>query len=72
VNVPPHDRAANLALWVLIAGCLVGWQLFTMFSKRLPTVAVVVQQARRFWVTRWIVLLAWIWLGWHLFVRTST
>jgi len=72
VNVLPHDRAANLALWVLIAACLVGWQLFTMFSKRLPTVAVVVQQARRFRATRWIVLLGWVWLGWHLFVRTST
>jgi hypothetical protein len=72
VTVPPHDRAANLALWVLIAGCLVGCQLFTMFSKRFPTVAVVFQQARRFWVTRWIVLFGWIWLGWHLFVRTST
>jgi hypothetical protein len=72
VNVPPHDRAANLALWVLIAACLVGWQLFTMFSKKLPTVAVVFQEARRFWVTRWFVLLGWVWLGWHLFVRTST
>jgi hypothetical protein len=72
VNVPPHDRAANLTLWVLIAGGLVGWQLFTMLSKRLPTIVVVFQYARRHWLTRWIVLLGWIWLGWHLFVRTST
>jgi hypothetical protein len=72
VNVPPHDRVANLVLWVLIAACLVGWQLFTMLSKRLPTVAIVFQQARRFWPTRWLVLLVWVWLGWHLFVRTST
>jgi hypothetical protein len=72
MNVPPHDRATNLALWVLIAGCLVGWHLITMLSKQLPSVAVVFQHARRLWVTRWIVLLGWVWLGWHLFVRTST
>src|SRR5262249_5578748 len=72
MNVPPDDRTANLALWVVIAAVLVGWQLFTMLFKRLPTVAVVFREARRFWLTRWFFLLGSVWLGWHLFVRTST
>lgn len=68
----PHSRAANLAIWVAMWVALFGWQAATVLSGRLPSIADVVRALRRWWLTRWVLLVGgWGWLGWHIFVRTS-
>jgi hypothetical protein len=54
----------------VIWAALVCWQAFAVRSCRFPSFGVLVRLLRRYWVTRWALLGAWAWLGWHLFVRT--
>ena len=70
-DVLPASRAANLALLAGTWMVLLGWQVVTVRSRRLPSFGDVVALVRRWRATRWALLLWWGWLGWHLFVRTS-
>jgi hypothetical protein len=65
---PPESRTFSLVAWVLTVGALIAWQLFTHFTAR-PSVGTISRTLRRGWVTRWVLLSAWAWLGWHTFVR---
>ena len=72
MNVPPEHRLANLSVWAIIWTALIGWQVLTLRSARWPSFGVLVKVLRHHWVTRWALLSAWAWLGWHLFARTHT
>lgn len=67
----PDDRTANLLVWAVVWSALLGWQAITARSADLPSIAVVVRLLRVTWLTRWALLLGWVWLGWHIFVRTT-
>lgn len=67
----PADRSENLIIWVVTWSALIAWQLFTARRSGLPSIIGVVELLRRFFVTRWLLLLGWGWFGWHLFVRTT-
>lgn len=71
MNPLPADRSANLLLWVVMWTCLFGWLAVSRAVDRLPTLGDLVRMARRYFFTRWLLLLWWAWLGWHLFVRTT-
>jgi hypothetical protein len=71
MNPLPHDFTANMLIWAVIWSALVGWQVVTARSRRLPSFAPLVVLVRRTLITRWALLAGWAWLGWHLFVRTS-
>lgn len=70
-GVLPNDRAANLAVYAVLWAVLIGWQVVTARSARLPSFGAVVRLARGWWITRWSLLFGWAWLGWHIFVRTN-
>lgn len=67
----PDDRTANLVLWVVLWSLILIWVLITTCSRRLPTFADLTRFVRRFWLLRWALLGFWIWLGWHLLIRTT-
>ncbi len=70
MNPLPANWTINVAIWAVVWSALLGWQLITARSPRLPSFGSMVRLARRWWVTRWALLLLWVWLGWHLFVDT--
>jgi hypothetical protein len=67
----PETRGANLVVWAVVWGCLVGFQLLTSVVDRLPSIVAVVRFLRRWWLGRCVLLFGWAWLGVHLFARTS-
>lgn len=68
----PGTRTANLWVWLALWSALVGWQLTCLALRpRLPTFGDVVSALMRFAPSRWVLLGAWCWLGWHVFVRGS-
>lgn len=71
VTFLPADRSANLVLWVVVWSLVLLWVVVTARSPALPNLVDLVRFVRRFWLLRWALLAFWIWLGWHLFVRTT-
>jgi hypothetical protein len=69
-DLPPADRATNLVIWVVLWGLFAAWTAFTRHRHDLPSFGVLVALVRQHRGARWTLLVAWAWLGWHLFVRT--
>lgn len=67
----PDTRTANLIVWAVVWALLLGWQAITSKMPSMPTIAAVAGLLRATWPTRWLLLAGWIWLGWHIFVRTT-
>jgi hypothetical protein len=64
------DRHATLIVWAVLGGAVVVCQLVAMMSKgRLPGLGAVVGRATTHRVGRYVLVLAWMWLGWHAFAR---
>lgn len=68
---PPADRATNLVIWAVLGIVVFLWVVVTTGSRRLPTFVDLLRFLRRFWILRWALLAFWIWIGWHLLVRTT-
>jgi hypothetical protein len=66
------SRATTLAGFAVIALAMVAGQAVSLLSGRLPTLGQVVSLVTRRWPARWLLLAGWLWLGWHLFVRSHT
>ena len=69
-DLPPADRATNLAIWVVLWSLFAGWTVFTSLRHDLPSFGTLAAAFRQHRGTRWLLLVTWAWLGWHLFVRT--
>jgi hypothetical protein len=63
-------RTITLSVWTLLALVALTAEMIGLFvSKRFPTVGDLLRVLERSTVLRWVLLLGWFWLGWHLFVR---
>ncbi|MGH8993661.1 MAG: DUF6186 family protein [Acidimicrobiia bacterium] len=62
-------RILTLAGYALIAGAALVYELAGHLRRRTPTLAQAMLTLTRRPAPRALVLLAWLWLGWHLFVR---
>jgi hypothetical protein len=71
VSFLPASRSINLVVWAVLFGLILVWQGFCLWHPRLPSFAAVLDLLRRWWPTRWALLIGWFWLGWHSFVRGS-
>lgn len=71
MNLPPANLRVNIAIWAVLFGAVVVWQVVTARSRDLLSFGDVIRLARGSWILRWSLLASWIWLGWHLFVRTT-
>ena len=57
-------------VWAVLASALVFAEAVALIDPdRLPTVGDIIQALLHWPLTRWMLLLGWLWLGWHLFVR---
>jgi hypothetical protein len=64
------DRHTTLLVWAVLGTVVVGGQLAAMMSRgRLPGLGRVVARIAGPRVGRFVLVLAWMWLGWHAFAR---
>lgn len=64
------SRTITLVGYGLIAAALVAGQVAGLMSDRIPTIARVISLVASRRPARWLLLSAWLWAGWHLFVRS--
>ncbi len=64
------SRTVTLAGYAVLAAALVGCQVAALLTRRFPTIGQAVSFVTRLGAGRWLVLAAWLWTGWHLFVRS--
>jgi hypothetical protein len=63
-------RAGSLLVWALLGAALVGCQIVALVWRgRFPGLGILVRRATVNPVGRWLLVLAWAWLGWHAFAR---
>jgi Family of unknown function (DUF6256) len=56
--------------WVVILTAFVAWEaLGLLVGHGWPTLSHITREVTRWRVGRWLLLGAWLWLGWHLFIR---
>ena len=66
---PTVTRAVTLAGYGALVAWLMVCEVRARRSDRLPTLPALVRSVTRPALVRALLLAAWLWLGWHLFVR---
>lgn len=57
-------------VWFVIGAAVLIFELVALFGdEELPTIGDVLSHVMRSTAGRWFMLVGWVWLGWHLFVR---
>ncbi|HEX2046450.1 MAG TPA: DUF6186 family protein [Acidimicrobiales bacterium] len=64
------SRAVTLAGYALLFAGLVACQMAALLAGRIPTLGQAASKVARRPLGRWLLLAAWLWVGWHLFVRS--
>ncbi len=64
------SRTTTLAGYAVLAAALVACQVVALVTRRIPTIGQVASAVARRPVGRWLLLAGWLWIGWHLFVRS--
>ena len=64
-------RTVTLWGYALLALLTVGYQVAGLLLRRTATIGKALRNLMRFPAARPLLLVAWLWLGWHTFVRGS-
>ena len=64
------NRTATLVGYCVIAGGVLCCQLASFVSSRMPTIGQLASLIASRRAGRWLLLAGWLWVGWHLFVRS--
>ena len=64
------SRTTTLVGYVVLAAAMVSCQIASLLSRRIPTIGQVASVVARHRGGRWLLLGGWMWVGWHLFVRS--
>jgi hypothetical protein len=71
-GIVSFSRSVTLAGWLVIAAAIAAAWIGSVVSEgRFPSGLALLRMANRRVVVRIFVLLVWLWVGWHFFVRTS-
>lgn len=63
-------RHTTLIVWAVLGAVVVAGQLTAVLSKgRFPGLGTVVGRVTTYRVGRYLLVVAWMWLGWHAFAR---
>jgi hypothetical protein len=63
-------RTATLIVWAVLAAVVVAGQIVASMSQRgFPGLGTIVKEVTYGRVGRIVLVLAWMWLGWHAFAR---
>ena len=65
------SRTTTLVGYCVIAATLLGCQLASAVSPRIPSIGQVASVIASRRAGRWLLLAGWLWVGWHLFVRST-
>ncbi|HEU4868810.1 MAG TPA: DUF6186 family protein [Actinomycetota bacterium] len=65
------SRELIVAGYVVLALAAAGLELAARLTGKLPTLGEAVATVNRSLTGRWLLLAAWIWAGWHFFVRAN-
>ena len=63
------SRPVTLLGYALLVLAMAAYQLAGTLRRRTPTLGEALQPLRRSLAGRVVLLAAWLWVGWHLFVR---
>lgn len=66
-----NSRVATLIGWYALATAVIATQLLAVAARRTPSLGRIVRALTARPVVRALVLLVWLWVGWHFFVRSS-
>ena len=64
------SRTATLVGYCVIAAAFLGCQLASLVSPRIPSIGQLASLIASRRAGRWLLLGGWLWIGWHLFVRS--
>lgn len=64
------SRTTTLVGYCFIAAALLGCQLASLVSRRIPSIGEIASLIASRRAGRWVLLAGWLWVGWHLFVRS--
>ena len=64
------SRTTTLVGYCVVAVLLIGCQLASVVSSRVPSIGQVASLIASRRAGRWLLLAGWLWVGWHLFVRS--
>jgi hypothetical protein len=64
-------RDITFAVWAVLVLAFVVAQLIARRTHPLPTLAELIRFVVRLPAVRVAVLVGWLWMGWHFFVRSS-
>lgn len=64
------SRTTTLVGYCVIAAALLGCQLVALVSRGIPSIGEVASLVAGRRAGRWLLLAWWLWVGWHLFVRS--
>jgi Family of unknown function (DUF6186) len=65
------SRTISYIVWCLLAACFVTAVVVSLTTKRIPTIGSAIRSLVRRGYVQVICLVAWLWAGWHFFVRSS-
>lgn len=65
------SRSVTLVGYAVLLAAVLAWELVGLVGRRTPTLGDTVDRLTHNRWVRWLLLGAWIWLGWHLFARTG-
>jgi hypothetical protein len=63
------SRPLTLVGYAALVVAIVAYQLVGLLGRRTPTLGEALEPLRRSLAGRIVLAGAWLWLGWHLFVR---
>jgi hypothetical protein len=61
----------SFAIWAVLVAAFVTMELIALRSSRLPTLGDLLRVLLEPRAGRWLLFAGWLWLGWHVFVRSS-
>jgi hypothetical protein len=66
------ESVMGVVVWGLVIAVFLGYQGFCLLSDddRWPPITEILRDVVRYPAGRWVLAGLWLWLGWHLFVRT--
>lgn len=65
------SRTITLAGYAVVAAAALALELIAHRSHRVPTAGQTLASLLQSWPARLALQAAWLWLGWHLFVRVD-
>lgn len=63
------SRAVTLAGYALLVAAVLALQVVAVVGRRSATFGEAVSFVTRRRAGRWLLIAAWLWVGWHVFVR---